>query len=67
MDELPEDKVLEFEETIRRLADEERLPTLERFESMMRSVASKVYGHPRLSAPDLTEQRRAVRRGQKKA
>ena len=47
MDELPEDKVLEFEETIRRLADEGRLPTLERLRQVMDKVSRDVYGGER--------------------
>jgi hypothetical protein len=34
-DELPEAVILEFEKTIRRLADEHRLPSFERFKQVM--------------------------------
>jgi hypothetical protein len=43
-DELPEWKILEFEDTIRRLANEGRLPTRERFEAVMAEVRRDVKG-----------------------
>lgn len=37
-DELPESKILEFEATIRRLVDENRMPSRARFEAVMDKV-----------------------------
>ena len=42
-EELPEEKVLEFEATIRRLADEGRLPSFEQFKQVIEETRKKFY------------------------
>ena len=42
-DELPEEKVLEFEATIRRLAGEGRLPSFEQFKQAMEETRKRFY------------------------